>query len=144
MDRAEMRAGDGDRDAVAARLKEALDDGRLDLHEYDERLQRALAAKTYADLDGLTDDLPGTVPLEKSQVQPAAAAQPPQEAPERAPWLKGYAGVVAVCVVIWATTSLTSGRFIYPWPAWMLIPLIFGLIGNASGRPGRGRDRRRR
>ena len=48
MARDEMRAADADRQAVADNLKSALDEGRLDLHEYDERLQRAYAAKTYA------------------------------------------------------------------------------------------------
>ena len=59
-----MRAGDADRQAVADKLRGALEEGRLDLHEYDERLQRAYAAKTYGDLNGLLDDLPDTVPGE--------------------------------------------------------------------------------
>ena len=46
MGRDEMRAADADRQAVADQLKAALDEGRLDLHEYDERLQQAYAAKT--------------------------------------------------------------------------------------------------
>ena len=58
MGRDEMRAADADRQAVADKLRAALDEGRLDLHEYDERLQRAYAAKTYGDLDGLLTDLP--------------------------------------------------------------------------------------
>jgi hypothetical protein len=33
--------------------------GRLDVVEFQERLDRALAAKTYADLDALVADLPG-------------------------------------------------------------------------------------
>ena len=44
MGRDEMRAGDADRQAVADRLKTALDEGRLDLNEYDERLQKTYAA----------------------------------------------------------------------------------------------------
>jgi hypothetical protein len=134
MDRAEMRAGDGDREAVAARLKEALDDGRLDLHEYDERLQRAYASKTYAELDGLTTDLPGTVPAAQSQVEPVRPPGSPAAAPPGGggshTWVRGYAGVVAVCVVIWAITSVASGELSYFWPVWMLIPLIFGIVGN--------------
>src|SRR4051812_2567806 len=70
MERAEMRAGDGDREAVAATLKAALDDGRLDLHEYDDRLQRTYAAKTFGELDPLLADLPGTIPVSRSQLQP--------------------------------------------------------------------------
>ena len=68
-----MRAGDADRQAVADKLRGALDEGRLDLHEYDERLQQAYAAKTYGDLNGLLDDLPGTVPASRSQVAPSTA-----------------------------------------------------------------------
>src|SRR3954454_9363970 len=83
MGREDMRAGDSDRKAVADQLKAALDEGRLDLSEYDERVQRTYGAKTYADLDGLLDDLPGTVPVQHSQVQPAASA-PPVGAPARA------------------------------------------------------------
>nr|WP_230414830.1 DUF1707 domain-containing protein [Micromonospora tarapacensis] len=70
-----MRAADSDRQAVAERLRVALDEGRLDLHEYDERLQRAYAARTYAELDALVGDLPapaGAVPAPR-----AAGAVPP-------------------------------------------------------------------
>lgn len=144
MDRDEMRAGDGDRQAVAETLKTALDEGRLDLHEYDERLQRTYSAKTYGDLQGLVTDLPGTVPVTQSQVQPATS-QPPmvETAASRSgmpSWLGPYAGVVAVSVVIWAIVSISSGELLYFWPIWMFIPLIFGVIGQMTGR-GRNRDR---
>jgi len=146
MGREDMRAGDSDRQAVADRLKAALDEGRLDLSEYDERLQKTYGAKTYGDLTGLLDDLPGTVPLEHSQVQsyqaptgsPVAPAQEPHSGPHRvAAWLGPYGGVIAVCVAIWAITSISSRHLNYFWPVWMLIPLIFGLAGSLSGN-GRG------
>jgi hypothetical protein len=54
----ELRASDADRDAVAERLREAAGDGRLDLEELDERLDRAFAAKTYGELAPLIADLP--------------------------------------------------------------------------------------
>ncbi|WP_240669890.1 DUF1707 SHOCT-like domain-containing protein [Actinoplanes solisilvae] len=136
-----VRAGDADRKAVADQLKTALDEGRLDLHEYDERLQRAYAAKTYADLDGLLDDLPGTIPVQRSQVQPATAPPPPTAAagsdPRRAndmQWVGPYAGVVLVCTLIWLVTSIASGELLYFWPVWMLIPLILGFFGRRFGR----------
>src|SRR5687768_14423487 len=75
MSRDEMRAADADRQQVAERLRQALDEGRLDLNEYDERLQRAYAARTYGDLEPLLADLPTTVPGQRSAVAvPAAAA----------------------------------------------------------------------
>jgi hypothetical protein len=53
-----MRASDADRDATAAFLRENLAEGRLTMTEFDERLEAAYAAKTYADLDMLLTDLP--------------------------------------------------------------------------------------
>ncbi|WP_243722886.1 DUF1707 domain-containing protein [Actinomadura sp. 7K507] len=54
----EMRAGDADRERVAHLLRDAAGDGRLTLVELDERLDAVYAAKTYADLEPLTRDLP--------------------------------------------------------------------------------------
>jgi Domain of unknown function (DUF1707) len=148
MDRDEMRAGDADRQAVADRLKTALDEGRLDLNEYDERLQKTYAARTYADLDGLLDDLPGAVPPQRSQMSayhPPQPATPPAPEPVERPhnllsWIGPYGGVVAVCIVIWAISSASSGHLTYFWPVWTLIPLILGLFGRAAGQGG-GTDR---
>jgi len=138
VDRDEMRAGDRDRQAVAEKLKIALDEGRLDLGEYDERLQRTYSAKTYGDLQGLVTDLPGTIPLQHSQVQPVGSGSPvvePAEGQGGMPnWLLPYAGVVTVSIVIWAIVSISSGELLYFWPIWMFIPLIFGVIGQMTGR----------
>ncbi|WP_225992406.1 DUF1707 domain-containing protein [Actinomadura montaniterrae] len=54
----EMRAGDADRDRVAQVLRDAAGEGRLTLEELDERLDAVYAAKTYAELEPLTRDLP--------------------------------------------------------------------------------------
>lgn len=54
-----MRVSDADRDRVAEVLRQATGDGRLDFEEMEERLSRAYAAKTYADLEEITSDLPG-------------------------------------------------------------------------------------
>jgi len=53
-----LRAADSDREKVAEQLKAALDEGRLSLHEYDERVGEAYAAKTYQELLVLLTDLP--------------------------------------------------------------------------------------
>ena len=55
-----LRAADADRAAVATVLGEHMAAGRLTLDEYDERLTRAYAARTYGELDELTADLPAT------------------------------------------------------------------------------------
>lgn len=62
----EMRASDTDRELVADRLREAAGHGRLTMDELDERLELTYAARTYAELEPLTRDLPSsgtTAPL---------------------------------------------------------------------------------
>ncbi|MPZ95642.1 MAG: DUF1707 domain-containing protein [Propionibacteriales bacterium] len=54
----DLRVSHADRDRVAEQLRDAAGDGRLDLEELEERLERALTAKTYRDLEPLTADLP--------------------------------------------------------------------------------------
>ncbi len=54
-----LRASDSDRDAVVDRLREAAGEGRLDPEELEQRLDRALRARTYGDLAELLADLPG-------------------------------------------------------------------------------------
>ncbi len=53
-----IRASDADRDRIATALREDLAEGRLTTEEFDERLDKALAAKTLGELDGLMADLP--------------------------------------------------------------------------------------
>jgi Domain of unknown function (DUF1707) len=53
-----IRASDQDRDAAAQRLQAAFAEGRLDDGEFDERMRAALTARTGAELDRLTTDLP--------------------------------------------------------------------------------------
>ena len=64
----ELRASHADRDQVVEVLRVAAGDGRLSAEELDDRLERALTARTYAELAVLTADLPAT---------PGAAVVPP-------------------------------------------------------------------
>lgn len=59
-DSPELRASYEDRDRVAERLRIAAGDGRLTIEELDERLERALAARTGGELAALVQDLPAT------------------------------------------------------------------------------------
>lgn len=58
-----LRVSDAERNAVAERLSAHYADGRLDQAEFDERVARAMSAKTRGDLAGLFDDLPEPDPL---------------------------------------------------------------------------------
>ena len=62
---ARLRASDTDRDRVAEKLRDAAAEGRLDLEELNERLDLVYKAKTYAELEPITADLPsaGTHPV---------------------------------------------------------------------------------
>jgi hypothetical protein len=57
--RGQMRAADADRDRAVSFLATAYTEGRLGKDEYDARLESALSARTYADLDLIVTDLPG-------------------------------------------------------------------------------------
>jgi GntR family transcriptional regulator len=52
-----LRVSDAEREAVADRLAEHFAAGRLDQDEFDDRVGRAMSAKTRADLSGLFADL---------------------------------------------------------------------------------------
>ncbi|MEU9377334.1 DUF1707 domain-containing protein [Streptomyces sp. NPDC048255] len=54
----ELRASDADRDRVVERLRDAVAEGRLDMEEFEERLDAAYRSRTYAELEPLTRDLP--------------------------------------------------------------------------------------
>ncbi len=149
--REDLRAADVDREFVAERLKTALDEGRLSLFEYDERLRDAYAAKTYGDLDKVLVDLPGVVPPSQAQLVPTTPAGIPVEAmawsgrtvPQ---WIAGLWGAwlvaVSVNVFIWLTISLTDDEpgLRYPWPVWIAGPwgavlVAMTIIGLLTGEP---------
>jgi hypothetical protein len=53
-----MLAGDADRERAVGVLKDAFTEGRLTQPEYEDRVVRAYKARTYADLDAVTVDIP--------------------------------------------------------------------------------------
>ncbi|HXR29268.1 MAG TPA: DUF1707 domain-containing protein [Solirubrobacteraceae bacterium] len=57
--RAALRASDSDREHVAERLREAATEGRLLTEELEQRLEVALSARTYGQLNAVLHDLPG-------------------------------------------------------------------------------------
>lgn len=80
-DPAQLRVGYREREKVVEVLQEAAEEGRLTLEELDQRLETALIAKTYADLDALVADLPidrpSTAMLKPaSQLPPKIGVQP--------------------------------------------------------------------
>jgi len=69
-----MRAASADRERAVDVLKAGFAEGRLTQEEYNDRMGRAYAARTYGELTALTADLPaGAMPA----VWPVAVYQPP-------------------------------------------------------------------
>ncbi len=148
-DRPDMRASDADRQEVIERLRTALDEGRLKMDEYLERMGQASEAVTYGDLAPLYADLPE--PGSVARREPAAPHHSPQahspqaHAPQAhapapphggAVARRGFAGlpaplkvlwtiwgaVVAVNLVVWVLVSATTAQLLYPWPLWVAGP----------------------
>jgi len=149
MPESHLRAADTDRTAVATALGEHMAAGRLTLEEYDERVARAYAAKTYGELAELTADLPASsrrthVPARVQTPSPATARQPhpgmcgpsARQDPARA-W-RSWLTTTLIVLTIWAATSLASWELHYFWPVWVFGPwgavLLAQTVGRAGGR----------
>ena len=65
----EPRIGDADRDQAVAFLQEHMAQGRIDASEFDDRMGRALKAKTASELAVLFDDLPEPRPSSPATYQ---------------------------------------------------------------------------
>ena len=156
------RASDADRDRTAAALREHLAAGRLTQDEFNERLDKALVAKTLGELDDLIADLPliDLGQLADAQLHPAADNPPlawrcnagPVEAGRgrfspawRAAWGSWLA--IGLCALaIWLVSGASGG----PWFLWVALPLGALMLGRwimgaparserRSARPRRGR-----
>ncbi len=136
-DRELMRASDHERQQVVDRLQAALEEGRLKMEEFTERVGLAYQAVTYGDLARLHADLPPASPedgprsVPASVVSPAVAAKGSAFADLSAPlkvlwtiWLVA----VSINVVVWVLVAGTSGHFIYPWPLWVAGPYGAALL----------------
>jgi hypothetical protein len=111
-----MRVSDADRAQVADRLAQHYGDGRLDQAELDERLGRAMSAKTQADLSGLFADLPD---IEERAVPARPRAGGPARQPPRRPRrLLPLLLIVVITIAVWHT--LAEGFFAWPLGFWLV------------------------
>jgi hypothetical protein len=127
-----LRAADADRAAVATVLGEHMSAGRLTMDEYDERLARAYAAKTYGELEQLTADLPAVVPTPRHpSAQPAVPAPANVSAHGHDPqsW-RSWLTTSLIVLTIWAATSLASWELHYFWPIWVIGPWAAVLLAQ--------------
>ena len=121
-----MRVSDAERQAVADRLAEHFSSGRLDQAEFDERVGKAMSAKTRADLNGLFDDLPETG---------ASAAADPTGQPRR----RHRHPVLLAALIVFV--AIAAAHVVWPllWIGFLVAIVLF-----ATGTIGHGRSGQRR
>jgi Flp pilus assembly protein TadB len=110
-----LRVSDGERAEVADLLSKHYADGRLDQAEFEQRMDLAMHAKTYSDLNGLFDDLP--------QTGPGGPLGPPATGPGQ-PWRQHHAhpagrGLLLVALIV--VVAVTAGHAI----AWSFTPWLW-------------------
>lgn len=152
-DHGKLRISNADRDQAIAQLQAALDEGRIDLAEFDERAKTAYEAKTNAELDLIFDDLPGGRPKE-GEVVPAEPAEAPERDHPRGPRfhqlpaLRGLVTVGFITTSIWAVSSISSGEWGYFWPIWPILGLsiatVMQLVNGGWSHGDWGHDREER
>jgi hypothetical protein len=103
-----LRAGDADRERIADRLRTAHTQGRLDLDEFQQRLEHCYESRTFGELDQLVRDLP---PEPEPPPRPSSARLVPR-------------GLAALAVVLFAliAVSATAGHH---HVSWLWIPVVF-------------------
>ena len=109
-----MRASDADREHVTERLRQAATEGRLLASELEERLARALRARTYGELDATVADLPGTPVQKRSRTHELARTHP----------LTAVALVGAVTLAVVVVVAVMIAWFLMAWGMWLMIALI--------------------
>jgi Domain of unknown function (DUF1707) len=124
---ADQRASDAEREEVVERLRIAAGEGRIGHDELDERLSRALSAKTYRQLHATVDDIPrdrGGSNRRVPQAQRTVAGWT-VKAVRNEPWL-----LVFMLPVLVITLTLAA--------IGMMVWFVFIVAVLALGRPHRG------
>lgn len=115
-----MRVSDAERAEVTDRLSKHYGDGRLDQAEFNERLDRAMNAKTQSDLLGLFADLPDAEP---SQAPAAGRHVPAQPQPHGHPHPRARRRIPFLILVI--AISVVIGHAVAPfYVPWLWIGLL--------------------
>ena len=111
----ELRAGDDDRERVVGALMRHAEAGRLDPIELDERVEAALHAKTFGELQQLIRDLPD----ETRTPQARAVVARRQTVAKLREHVGFWVTVSVITTAVWAATGAD-----YFWPLWPI-----GIIG---------------
>ncbi|MBD0282698.1 MAG: DUF1707 domain-containing protein [Thermoleophilaceae bacterium] len=127
----ELRASDRDRERVVDELRTHAAEGRLTVEELEERVQRALDARTAGELAALTRDLP-------DPVRPTTRTRPRRRRSAARPEVRTYLAVMVLLVTVWALAG--AGHF---WPLWPAVGWGVFLLTPGGARGGCAPRRRR-
>jgi hypothetical protein len=137
----DLRASDSDRQAVTDRLTKALDEGRLNLHEWDERVAKAYRSATYGELALVCADLPddgqsmppqpAAAPVKRAKAEPSPGVISDLPLWMKILWLVWFTAVL-INVVVWALVTMHSGHKVF-WPIWVAGPPGAALFGLSAG-----------
>jgi hypothetical protein len=121
-----IRLSDAERERVVIQLRDALGEGRLDVDDFNTRLDMAYTAKTHGEVVPLTADLP------RPRRRKTRAQRLRREVRE-------FAGVNAVLWGIWGGQVLTGGSARDLWPLFVTIPWASWIVVRAAISPPRPR-----
>ena len=119
----DLRIGDADREAAAARLREHYAQGRLTLEEFNQRLDAAFAATTQSQLNALTRDLPRVaVPPATPPVAAASAGRERARREHRSGFRarRSMIPVIIAALTAWLLIADLQLRM-FPWPGRLAI-----------------------
>jgi hypothetical protein len=119
-----MRISDAERTEAADLLSKHYGDGRLDEAEFNQRLDQAMRAKTYADLSGLFDDLPRT--------ETEAAEAPRVPAPRHRH--RHPAGLLLMVALVIAAAVVAGHALAWFATAWIWLALLGAVLFIAESR----------
>jgi len=125
----QLRVSDAERAEVADRLSKHYSDGRLDQAEFNERLDRAMKAKTQADLAGLFTDLPAIGGTPNAVPQPSG--RPGNGHPFRR--IAGLVLIIVVTLVLWHAITVSFFPFFFwhilggSFISWLVVGLVIFL-----------------
>lgn len=130
----ELRIGNVEREATVSRLQAALNEGRLDIGEFDERVAATYAARTTGELVPITADLPTQTPTSAAMAPPVSRPRSPAPQRHTPEWLvwawRVWAIAVSINLVIWLLVSLSEDDPQYFWPMWVAGPWGAVLLVN--------------
>jgi uncharacterized protein DUF1707 len=140
-----LRVSDADRDAALAELSEHFETGRLTSDELDERIGRAIRARTGQDLADLMADLPAASRPEAGRGQVGSTSTGAGPAGRRtltAALVVTLAAVVTAAIVAASLTRWHGHGFVVP--GWVIVAAFIAWRRLAPRSCGRSRGRRSR